>query len=85
MATKLYVGNLSGQTTSDDLNELFSTKGTVTSAAVVNDRDTGMSRGFGFVEMANSGEATAAIGSINGTELHGRSLTVNEARSKERR
>ena len=85
MATKLYVGNLSFNTSSEELQQLFSQAGTVESAAVVEDRDTGRSRGFGFVEMATKEEAAAAIEQFNGKELNGRNLTVNEARPREDR
>jgi RNA recognition motif-containing protein len=82
---KLYVGNLSFQTTSEDLQQLFSQAGTVESASVVEDRDTGRSRGFGFVEMASKEEGEKAIEQFNGTDLAGRNLTVNEARPREDR
>jgi len=82
---KLYVGNLAFQTTSEELSDLFSQVGTVESASVVEDRDTGRSRGFGFVEMATSEEGNAAINEFNGKEVNGRSLTVNEARPRENR
>src|SRR3954463_14002563 len=82
MATKLYVGNLSFRTTSDDLREAFSSAGTVESASVIEDRETGRSRGFGFVEMATPEEAAAAIEQFNGKDLAGRNLTVNEAKPK---
>src|SRR5437588_6295519 len=82
MATKLYVGNLSFQTTSEDLKEHFAQAGTVESASVVEDRMTGRSRGFGFVEMATAEEAAAAIEQFNGKEFSGRNLTVNEARPR---
>src|ERR687893_1966938 len=85
MSTKLYVGNLSFKTTGDDLNELFSQAGTVESAQVVTDRDSGFSRGFGFVEMSSDEEAQAAISQFNGTEIDGRALNVNEARPREDR
>ena len=85
MAIKLYVGNLSFQTTSEDLQQLFSQAGTVESASVVEDRDTGRSRGFGFVEMATKEEGEKAIEQFNGTDLAGRNLTVNEARPREDR
>lgn len=85
MSMKLYVGNLAFQTTSEDLQDLFGQVGTVESAAVVADRDTGRSRGFGFVEMSSRDEGTAAIAQLNGTELQGRSLTVNEAKPRENR
>src|SRR5947199_3573455 len=82
MATKLYVGNLSFQTSSEDLRAHFAQAGTVESASVVEDRMTGRSRGFGFVEMATPEEATAAIEQLNGKEFAGRNLTVNEARPR---
>ncbi|HYP51838.1 MAG TPA: RNA-binding protein [Pyrinomonadaceae bacterium] len=85
MSTKLYVGNLSFKTTGDDLNELFSQAGTVESASVVTDRDSGFSRGFGFVEMSSDDEAKSAISQFNGTEIDGRALNVNEARPREDR
>jgi len=83
MSKNLYVGNLSFNTTSDDLRQAFETFGTVTSASVVSDRDTGRSRGFGFVEMSDGAEA--AIESLNGSDLQGRSITVNEARPRPER
>ena len=79
---KLYVGNLSFNTSGDDLQELFSQAGTVESATVVEDRETGRSRGFGFVEMATNEEGQAAIQQFNGKEFNGRNLTVNEARPR---
>src|SRR2546422_9997127 len=82
MATKLYVGNLSFQTSSDELKDHFAQAGTVESASVVEDRMTGRSRGFGFVEMATPEEPAAAIEQINGEEFGGRNLTVNEARPR---
>ena len=82
MATKLYVGNLSFQTSSEDLRAHFAQAGTVESASVVEDRMTGRSRGFGFVEMATPEEAAAAIEQLNGKEFVGRNLTVNEARPR---
>jgi RNA recognition motif-containing protein len=85
MAMKLYVGNLSFQTSSEDLQQLFSQAGTVESASVVEDRDTGRSRGFGFVEMATKEDGEKAIEQFNGTDLAGRNLTVNEARPREDR
>ena len=83
MSKNLYVGNLSFQTTADDLREAFSEFGTVTRAQVVSDRDTGRSRGFGFVEMADGGDE--AIARLHGTDLQGRTLTVNEAKPREDR
>jgi RNA recognition motif-containing protein len=80
MSTKIYVGNLSFNTSSQDLTELFSSSGTVESASVVEDRETGRSRGFGFVEMSSSSEAEAAIAALNGKEVDGRELKVNEAK-----
>ncbi|HEX5709571.1 MAG TPA: RNA-binding protein [Pyrinomonadaceae bacterium] len=85
MTMKLYVGNLAFQTSSEDLQQLFAQAGTVESAAVVEDRDTGRSRGFGFVEMSSKEEGKAAIEQFNGKELGGRSLTVNEAKPREDR
>jgi cold-inducible RNA-binding protein len=85
MSTKLYVGNLAFQTTSQELQDLFAQAGTVESAAVVEDRDTGRSRGFGFVEMSTKEEATSAIDQFNGKELSGRALKVNEAKPRENR
>ena len=83
MTMKLYVGNLSFQTSAEDLQELFAQAGTVESANVIEDRDTGRSRGFGFVEMASKEEGEAAIAQLNGKEVGGRSLTVNEAKPRE--
>jgi RNA recognition motif-containing protein len=85
MGKKLYVGNLSYSVTSSDLEQLFGQHGQVTSAQVINDRDTGRSKGFGFVEMSSDDEATAAIAALNGQQHDGRTLTVNEARPKEDR
>jgi cold-inducible RNA-binding protein len=85
MSTKLYVGNLAFQTTSQELQEMFAQAGTVESASVVEDRDTGRSRGFAFVEMSTKEEATAAIDQFNGKELGGRALKVNEAKPRENR
>jgi RNA recognition motif-containing protein len=82
MATKLYVGNLSFRTTSDELRDAFSQVGTVESASVIEDRETGRSRGFGFVEMATPEEAAAAIEAFNGKDFGGRNLTVNEAKPR---
>lgn len=85
MAKRLYVGNLSYDVDSSELQQLFSQHGTVNSAEVIADRDTGRSKGFGFVEMADDGEAEAAIAALHGTQHGGRSLTVNEARPREQR
>lgn len=85
MSMKLYVGNLAFQTTSQDLQELFAQAGTVESASVVEDRETGRSRGFGFVEMATKEEGAAAIDQFNGKEVGGRPLKVNEAKPRENR
>ncbi len=83
MTKRLYVGNLAFSATADDLRELFSQYGSVNSADVISDRETGRSRGFGFVEMAEGGEA--AIEALNGQDLQGRALTVNEAKPREQR
>jgi cold-inducible RNA-binding protein len=85
MSTKLYVGNLAFQTTSQELQELFAQAGTVESASVVEDRDTGRSRGFAFVEMSTKEEAASAIEQLNGKEVGGRALKVNEAKPRENR
>ena len=85
MSKKLYVGNLSFQTTDQDLQQLFAQAGTVESASVIEDRDTGRSKGFAFVEMSTDDEATAAIEQFNGKEVAGRALKVNEARPRENR
>jgi RNA recognition motif-containing protein len=85
MQTKLYVGNLSYSTTDSDLSELFAQAGTVKSVAVITDRETGRSRGFGFVEMATQEEAQKAISMFNGKEMDNRALTVNFARPREER
>jgi RNA recognition motif-containing protein len=85
MSTKLYVGNLAFQTTSQELQQLFAQAGTVQSASVVEDRDTGRSRGFAFVEMSSEEEATSAIEQFNGKEVGGRALKVNEAKPRENR
>jgi RNA recognition motif-containing protein len=82
---KLYVGNLTFQTSSADLEQLFSEFGTVESAQVIQDRDTGRSKGFGFVEMASPAEAQAAIQGLHDQEINGRRLTVNEAKPREPR
>jgi RNA recognition motif-containing protein len=83
MSKNIYVGNLSFQTTADDLIQVFGEHGTVTRAQVVTDRDTGRSRGFGFVEMSEGGEE--AIAALGGAQFQGRSLTVNEAKPREAR
>jgi RNA recognition motif-containing protein len=85
MGKKLYVGNLTYNTSSNDLESLFAAHGTVQSAQVIMDRDTGRSKGFGFVEMGSDAEAQAAIQALNGKELEGRALTVNEAKPREDR
>lgn len=81
----IYVGNLAYSLSEDELKAAFEAFGTVESARFVSDRDTGRSKGFGFVEMPNKEEATAAINALNGTDLQGRTLTVNEARPREER
>src|SRR5919199_1764595 len=83
MGKKLYVGNLTFGVTDAELEQLFAAHGTVQSAQVIMDRDTGRSKGFGFVEMGTDQEAQAAIQAMNGQEVDGRALTVNEARPKE--
>ena len=85
MGKKLYVGNLSFGVTDSTLAQLFEAHGTVQSAQVIMDRDTGRSKGFGFVEMGSDAEAQAAIQALNGQEVEGRALTVNEARPREDR
>src|SRR5437762_13524687 len=85
MGSKLYVGNLSYNTTSSELEQLFGQHGTVQSAEVIQDRDTGRSKGFGFVQMGSDEEAKAAIAALNGQEQDGRALTVNEAKPREDR
>ena len=82
MGNKLYVGNLPFSVTEDRLQELFAQSGTVQSATIITDRDTGRSKGFGFVEMSTDQEAADAITKFNGTDFDGRTLTVNEARPK---
>ncbi len=84
MTKRIFVGNLSYQTTESDLTSLFEQAGEVESASIITDRDTGRSKGFAFVEMGSEG-ADKAITQFNGTELNGRSLTVNEARPREER
>jgi len=85
MGKKLYVGNLSYDTMDSTLEQMFAAHGTVQSAQVIMDRDTGRSKGFGFVEMGTDQEAQAAINALNGKEVGGRTLTVNEARPREER
>src|SRR5918911_1606111 len=85
MSKKLYVGNLAFQTTSQDLQQLFGQAGTVESAQIIEDRDTGQSKGFAFVEMSTEDEAASAIDQFNGKEVAGRMLKVNEARPRENR
>ena len=85
MGSKLYVGNLSYDTTGSDLEQLLAKHGTVQSAEVISDRDTGRSKGFGFVQMGSDAEAQAAIAALNGQPHDGRNLTVNEAKPKENR
>jgi cold-inducible RNA-binding protein len=85
VAKKLYVGNLSYDTTDSDLTNLFVPHGTVESAQVIMDRDAGRSKGFGFVEMNSDQQAQAAIQALNGQEVNGRALKVNEARPREER
>lgn len=83
MATKLFVGSLSWNVKDDELNQFFSEVGEVLSAKVITDRESGRSKGFGFVEMASDEDAKAAIEKLNGKELDGRPVTVNEARPRE--
>jgi RNA recognition motif-containing protein len=85
MGKKLYVGNLTYETTGSDLEKLFQAHGKVESAQVIADRDTGRSKGFGFVEMSSEQEAKAATQALNGKETNGRALTVNEAKPREER
>jgi cold-inducible RNA-binding protein len=85
MSTKLYVGGLPYSVTEQKLNELFAQQGVVSSAKVITDKFTGQSRGFGFVEMTTTEEAKKAISALNGTQLDGRTLTVNEAKPQEKR
>ena len=85
MAVKLYVGNLPYSTTEEDLRSLFAEYGTVVSAAVVSDRETGRSKGFGFVELETPEQAKASIDALNGKDFGGRNLVVNEARPREER
>ncbi|MFT3744755.1 MAG: RNA-binding protein [Pyrinomonadaceae bacterium] len=85
MSMKLYVGNLSFGTTNQDLNDLFGAIGTVESTNIIEDRETGRSRGFGFVEMASQADGEAAIAQLDGKEVDGRQLKVNEAKPQEKR
>jgi RNA recognition motif-containing protein len=85
MGKKLYVGNLSYDVDSSALEQLFTPHGSVTSAQIISDRDTGQSKGFGFVEMGSDGEAQGAIAAMNGQDHGGRALTVNEAKPREER
>jgi RNA recognition motif-containing protein len=85
MGKKLYVGNLSYETTDSALEQLFAAHGSVQSAQVIMDRDTGRSKGFGFVEMSSDQEAQTAIAALNGQQIGGRALNVNEARPREER
>ena len=85
MSMKLYVGNLAFETSGENLRQHFAQAGTVESATVVEDRDTGRSRGFGFVEMSTKEEGAAAIAQFNGNDLNGRNLNVNEAKPRENR
>ena len=85
MGRKLYVGNLPDSVTEQDLSDKFATFGTVESAKLITDRDTGRSRGFGFIEMASDAEAQAAIESLDGTDYDGQPIKVNEARPQQRR
>lgn len=85
MGNKLYVGNLSFSVDSDQLSEIFSEFGTVASSNVITDRDTGRSKGFGFVEMSAPNEAQAAMDKLNGRDLGGRALNISEAKPQERR
>ena len=82
MVKRIYVGNLSFDTTEDGLRDAFGEHGSVAAVDIITDRETGRSRGFGFVEMQDDGEAGAAIAALNGTQLDGRTLTVNEARPR---
>ena len=85
MGSKLYVGNLSYEVTGSDLQQMFSPHGTITSAEIIADRDTGRSKGFGFVQMGSDAEAEAAIAALNGQDNNGRALTVNVAKPREDR
>ena len=83
MSMKLYVGNLDFQTSDSELEQLFGESGTVNSASIITDRETGRSRGFGFIEMSSQEEGEAAIAALNGKQVNGRALVVNEARQRE--
>ncbi|MDL2363455.1 MAG: RNA-binding protein [Patescibacteria group bacterium] len=85
MASKLFIGSLAWTTTDDSLRDFFATVGTVVSASVIMDRETNRSKGFGFVEMSSDDEAKAAVDQLNGKELDGRPIVVNEARPREER
>ena len=85
MSTKLYVGNLAFSTSGEELQSLFAQAGTVESVSLIEDRETGRSRGFGFIEMSTKEEGAAAISQFNGKEMGGRALTVNEAKPRENR
>jgi len=85
MSTKLYVGNLAFSTSSEELQTMFAQAGTVESVSLIEDRETGRSRGFGFIEMSTKEEGAAAISQFNGKEVGGRALTVNEAKPRENR
>lgn len=85
MASKLFIGSLAWATTDDSLRDFFASAGTVVSANVITDRETGRSKGFGFVEMSSDEEAKAAIDQLNGKDLDGRAIVVNEARPREER
>lgn len=85
MATRIYVGGLPYSATEDELTNLFATHGNVTSASVITDKYTGQAKGFGFVEMGSDAEAQSAINSLNGAQMGGRTLTVNEAKPREDR
>ena len=85
MKKNIYVGNLTFDTTADDLRELFEQHGTVTSAQIINDRETGRSRGFGFVEMASQADASKAVSELNGRDVGGRQINVAEAKDRDSR
>ena len=85
MGKKLYVGNLSYETSQSDLETMFGAHGTVESAQIINDRDTGRSKGFAFIEMSNDNEAQAAVAALDGKDCGGRALKVNEAKPRENR